>query len=448
MRRAEREALALGLLHGPAELVPVSSSGHVAALPWLLGWEVAGWDGARRKELEVALHAGAAAAWLLVLPAARACDPALLAAAVAPPALVGYALERRIEARLGTPATLAAGLLAGGAALVLADRAPGARATTPMLRSATGSGSGSPRRRRSSPASRATARRWRRRGRAASPARTRRGCRGRSRCRCCGRDRAEGLARGGRNPERGDRGARGLTRPAQPGLTRPAHAGSPGPPNPGSPGPPNPASSRSPTALRVRPLALGAGAAFASTLVAARAIGIERRAPAVAVGRVAGRARRRHPRRAPESRAMTRPHLRTRRRRHGRGRPGDRRARRRAAHDRHRPRLAHRPAARPLRRRARGRAEPGHRGRDRRRRLQADRRRAHRPLRHGRDRLHRDERQRRHLRRRRADRRCSTTSPSSRPIPASSRRSRAGSRRAPSRPASRSRAARSPCCRS
>ena len=58
MRRAEREALVLGLLHGPVELVPVSSSGHVAALPWLLAWEVARWDGARRKELQVALHGG------------------------------------------------------------------------------------------------------------------------------------------------------------------------------------------------------------------------------------------------------------------------------------------------------------------------------------------------------------------------------------------------------
>src|SRR5688572_850652 len=66
MRRTEREALALGLLHGPAELVPVSSSGHVTALPWLLRWDVAGWDGERRKELEVALHAGTAAALLLV----------------------------------------------------------------------------------------------------------------------------------------------------------------------------------------------------------------------------------------------------------------------------------------------------------------------------------------------------------------------------------------------
>jgi undecaprenyl-diphosphatase len=124
--RAEAEALALGLLHGPAELVPVSSSGHVAALPWLLGWQIAGWDGARRKELEVALHAGTAAALLIASRPPRP-RPALLAAAFAPPAVAGLTLERRIEGRLGTPGTLAAGLVAGAAALVAADRRPGGR---------------------------------------------------------------------------------------------------------------------------------------------------------------------------------------------------------------------------------------------------------------------------------------------------------------------------------
>ena len=126
MPRAEREAFALGLLHGPVELVPVSSSGHVAAVPWLLGWEVAGWDGERRKELEVALHAGTALALLLVARPSRV-RPGLLAAAVLPPAVAGLVLERPIERRLGTPATLAAGLLAGAAALVLADRSPSSR---------------------------------------------------------------------------------------------------------------------------------------------------------------------------------------------------------------------------------------------------------------------------------------------------------------------------------
>src|SRR5690349_21580229 len=106
--RAAAEAALLGLLHGPAELLPVSSSGHVAALPWLLGWEVAEWDGERRKELEVALHAGTAAALLVVLRAEITATVArldrrratVLAAALAPPAVAGLTLERRIEARL------------------------------------------------------------------------------------------------------------------------------------------------------------------------------------------------------------------------------------------------------------------------------------------------------------------------------------------------------------
>jgi undecaprenyl-diphosphatase len=122
MRRTEAEALALGLLHGPVELVPVSSSGHVAALTWLLGWE----DGARRKELEVALHGGTAAALLLVARPRRL-RPRLLAAAFVPPAVVGYGLERPIEERLGMR-SLAGGLVAGAVALVLTDRAPASRA--------------------------------------------------------------------------------------------------------------------------------------------------------------------------------------------------------------------------------------------------------------------------------------------------------------------------------
>ena len=86
MRRTEREAIALGLLHGPVELLPVSSSGHVEALPWLLDWEIAGWDGARRKELAVGLHAGSLLGLALLARPPRLA-PILLAAAGGPPAL-------------------------------------------------------------------------------------------------------------------------------------------------------------------------------------------------------------------------------------------------------------------------------------------------------------------------------------------------------------------------
>src|SRR4051812_38635788 len=115
------EAVVAGLLQGPAELLPVSSSAHVGLL--LDRWGVAG---AERKEAEVALHAGTAAA--LALLDRRGPRWALLIAATAPPALAGLAFERVIETRLGGRRSIAAGLLAGSAAMGLADRTPPRRA--------------------------------------------------------------------------------------------------------------------------------------------------------------------------------------------------------------------------------------------------------------------------------------------------------------------------------
>jgi undecaprenyl-diphosphatase len=112
------ETVALGLLQGPAELLPVSSSAHVGLLPWVLGWRHAALPGEVRKEVEVALHAGTA----LALAEPHRPRWALLAAATAPPGLAGLLLERAIQARLGTPPSVAAGLVAGAAAMVLADR--------------------------------------------------------------------------------------------------------------------------------------------------------------------------------------------------------------------------------------------------------------------------------------------------------------------------------------
>jgi undecaprenyl-diphosphatase len=128
-------ALALGALHGPAELMPISSSGHMTLIPWLLGWSEPDADAEVRKAFEVALHAGTAAALLLglrgeVTGTARAMTPAFaarLAVATLPAAVVGLAFERPIERRLGTPATIAGGLIAGAVAMAWADRSPQAR---------------------------------------------------------------------------------------------------------------------------------------------------------------------------------------------------------------------------------------------------------------------------------------------------------------------------------
>jgi undecaprenyl-diphosphatase len=129
------QAVALGGLHGPAELLPISSSGHVAVIPWLLGWSYVELDPELRKSFEVALHAGTAMALLITLrgevsEAARSLDRrrlALIALSFAPPAVVGYSLERAIEQHLGQPPTIAAALIGGAIAMALADRAPQTR---------------------------------------------------------------------------------------------------------------------------------------------------------------------------------------------------------------------------------------------------------------------------------------------------------------------------------
>lgn len=126
------EALALGALHGPAELLPISSSGHVALVPWLLSMRYVDLDDELRKSFEVVVHAGTAAALLITLrdevgAAVRDLNGrrlALLALSFIPPAIIGYGLERPIERHLGTPGTIAAGLLAGSGVMAWADRAP------------------------------------------------------------------------------------------------------------------------------------------------------------------------------------------------------------------------------------------------------------------------------------------------------------------------------------
>lgn len=150
-----RHAFALGLLQGPTELLPVSSSAHTTLLPWLAGWRYRELDPRLRKSFEVALHAGTVAALLLQTPSeprhgigggkhrrdaaghgsgggdhssggagaphSVATQLGCMAAAVSLPVLAGYTLGGQIERRLGTPATIAGGLLAGSAAIAAGE---------------------------------------------------------------------------------------------------------------------------------------------------------------------------------------------------------------------------------------------------------------------------------------------------------------------------------------
>lgn len=129
---ADRRALALGLVQGPAELLPISSSAHIVLVPRLAGWEWERVDPELRKSLEVALHAGAAGALLIgqrraIAEELRAFDlrrALVLGLSFVPPAIVGYRFERQIESRLGGPRATALGLIAGALAMLVADTRP------------------------------------------------------------------------------------------------------------------------------------------------------------------------------------------------------------------------------------------------------------------------------------------------------------------------------------
>jgi undecaprenyl-diphosphatase len=130
--RALRHAIALGLLQGPSELLPISSSAHTSVVPWLAGWPYGELDGELRKSFEVALHAGAGLALAIdmrgeLIREASSVDGRRLAVillSLAPPAVAGFALRPFIERRLGGPRTIAAGLAGGALALALSDSRP------------------------------------------------------------------------------------------------------------------------------------------------------------------------------------------------------------------------------------------------------------------------------------------------------------------------------------
>jgi undecaprenyl-diphosphatase len=99
----------------------VSSSGHLALVPALLGWEYARLPPDVRKSFEVALHAGSAPA-LALHGGLRLTGAGTLAASTLPAVAAGLLLERSIEERLGGVRAVALAQIGAGAALWLADR--------------------------------------------------------------------------------------------------------------------------------------------------------------------------------------------------------------------------------------------------------------------------------------------------------------------------------------
>ena len=125
---AALRAVIAGALHGVVEWLPVSSSGHVALLIDAADWPEAAEAGRReRRTLEVALHTGS----LLPIGARVAAD---LRAATNPGALIAAGLGATlltsavggtagplVERRFAGPRSVAAGLVGGSVALLLAE---------------------------------------------------------------------------------------------------------------------------------------------------------------------------------------------------------------------------------------------------------------------------------------------------------------------------------------
>ena len=132
-RLPARRAVALGIVQGPAELLPVSSSAHIVLVPWLAGWDWEAIDPEVRKSFEVALHTGAAAALLI---GQRRLIAEELRAVRRPPGARSSAspsCRRRSSATRSSGRSSGAsagrgrppiGLLAGAAAMLVADRRP------------------------------------------------------------------------------------------------------------------------------------------------------------------------------------------------------------------------------------------------------------------------------------------------------------------------------------
>jgi len=140
-------AVILGLVQGLSEFLPISSSGHLLLVPWLLNWH--DFDNTSiEKAFDVALHLGTLVAvvgyfWRdlvvyvregvrLVVHRERPASPEgrlawLLVLSSIPAAIAGALFEKTIDNKLGKPGLIAVSLIVFGVLLAVADRRSGQR---------------------------------------------------------------------------------------------------------------------------------------------------------------------------------------------------------------------------------------------------------------------------------------------------------------------------------
>src|SRR3954467_7780581 len=130
------QAIALGIIQGLSEFLPISSSAHLTLAPWLLGWEDPG------LAFDVALHFGTLLAvlwyfrmeWFALIKAAigilttgRIETPEkrrviYLIIATIPGAIGGFLLQSKAESAFRSPQLTAAALIVMGIVLWVVDK--------------------------------------------------------------------------------------------------------------------------------------------------------------------------------------------------------------------------------------------------------------------------------------------------------------------------------------
>lgn len=131
------QALILGLVQGVTEFLPISSSGHLVLVPWLLGWEDPGlaFDAFLHLGTLVAVLVyfwrdlwGLALAWVGSLRGRGLSDPQarvawLIIWGTLPAAIMGFTLEGLFERLFAAPGWVSILLLVTGLLLLLGERA-------------------------------------------------------------------------------------------------------------------------------------------------------------------------------------------------------------------------------------------------------------------------------------------------------------------------------------
>jgi undecaprenyl-diphosphatase len=140
----ELQALLLGVVQGLTEFLPISSSGHLILVPWVLDFHYLEQHPEFNKAFDVSLHAGTLIAVLVYFRSellaygrgfvrtlgTRRVDTEdermawLIVLATVPAAAIGAAGESTIEDKLGQPWQIAILLIVFGVLLALADRLP------------------------------------------------------------------------------------------------------------------------------------------------------------------------------------------------------------------------------------------------------------------------------------------------------------------------------------